>query len=110
MARIALLESSSGRESDFDTGADGSKRAARFNAVYTSAMKIKASDGRTYEVKAEGGPSSFRVELEREVVGSIHLDDDDTRVTLRGAKTTLDVLREVADEFIDRGGAPMRMM
>lgn len=73
-------------------------------------MKIKASDGRTYEVKQEGGPSSFRVELGREVVGAIRLDDDDTRVTLRGTATTLEVLREVAEEFIDRGGAPMRMM
>jgi hypothetical protein len=94
----------------FDTGEDGSKRAGSFNAAYTPAMKIKASDGRTYDVKTEGGPTSFRVELERELVGSIRLDDDDTHVTLRGAKTTVEILREVADEFIDRGGAPMKMM
>jgi hypothetical protein len=106
----ASVERVEGADGCFDTGANGGKRAARFNAAYTSAMKIKASDGRTYEVKQEGDPSSFRVELEREVVGSIRLDDDDTHVTLRGAKTTIDVLREVADEFIDRGGAPMRMM
>lgn len=73
-------------------------------------MKIKASDGRTYEVRTESGPSSFRVELGHEVVGSIRLDDDETHVALRGTQTTLEVLREIADEFIDRGGAPMRMM
>lgn len=73
-------------------------------------MKIKASDGRTYEVKSDGGHSSFDVLLGSDIVGGFVLEEEDTKVTLRGTRTTSAIVREVADEFVDRGGAPMKMM
>ena len=55
------------------------------------------------------GPSDIS-DSGSDVVGGFILEDEDTKVTLRGTKTTTKVVREVADEFVDRGGAPMKMM
>lgn len=73
-------------------------------------MKIKASDGRTYEVKSDGGEASFDVLLGSDIVGGFVLEEEETKITLRGTKTTTKILHEIADEFVDRGGAPMKMM
>lgn len=73
-------------------------------------MNIKASDGKSYDVAPTADDSTYNVLLAGEVVASFVIDEEHTRVTLRGDKTTKRVVVEVADEFIDQGGGPMRML
>jgi hypothetical protein len=63
--------------------------------------------GKTYDVNATSRPKTYEVALGGDVVGEFVLEDDDTRVTPRGSKLSGDALRAIADEFVDRGGAPM---
>ena len=76
-------------------------------------MKIKARDGKTYEVKATGNAETFEVWLGADQVASFVIEEDVNRVRLAAAgkgKTTEKTIDEVANQFVDKGGAPMKMM
>lgn len=93
------------------TGHPGSSRASA--PRYPRGMKIKARDGKTYEVRQTGSRETFEVHLGSDHVATFVIDEDKTHVTITAAgqkKTREATIREVADEFVDRGGAPMGMM
>jgi hypothetical protein len=75
-------------------------------------MRIKARDGKTYEVKPT---NRVRYEVFRDEahVAYFLLKDDDTEAGLLPegtGKVSKETVLEVAQEFVDRGGAPVRMM
>ena len=80
---------------------------------YARRMKIKARDGKSYEVRETGSRETFEVYVGSDHVATFVLDDDKTHVTVTAAgqkKTKEATIREVADEFVDKGGAPMGIM
>jgi hypothetical protein len=69
-------------------------------------MKIKARDGKTYDVDTAPPGGSHEVRLEGAVVGAFVLEPDETVVTVKG-KTTEALLVDIADRFVAKGGGPM---
>lgn len=70
-------------------------------------MKIKARDGKVYEVASAPPGGSHEVRLDGAVIGSFVLLPDETRVTVKGKLATEELLVDIADRFVDAGGAPM---
>lgn len=73
-------------------------------------MKIRAKDGRTYEVAEAAPGASHKVSHDGAEVGSFVLEAERTRLSVKAKPMTEALLREIADEFVERGGAPMGMI
>jgi len=72
-------------------------------------MKIKARDGKTYEVGTAPPGGSHEVHLDGTLVGAFILEPEETKVTVHGKKATEALLVDIADRFVAKGGAPMGM-
>jgi hypothetical protein len=70
-------------------------------------MKVKARDGKVYDVGTAPPGGSHDVKLDGEVVGSFVLEPEETKVTVRSKKVTETLLVDIADRFVDKGGGPM---
>jgi hypothetical protein len=70
-------------------------------------MKVKARDGKVYEVSTAPPGGSHEVQLDGVVMGSFVLEPTETRVTIGHKKMTEELLVDIADRFVDKGGSPM---
>ena len=73
-------------------------------------MKVKARDGKTYEVQSAPPGGSHEVQLDGAVVGSFVLLPTETRVHVKTKAVTEILLVDIADRFVAQGGAPMGML
>ena len=70
-------------------------------------MKVKARDGKTYDVSTAPPGGSHEVKLDGAVVGSFVLLETETKVTVKKKPATEALLVDIADRFVAQGGAPM---
>ena len=70
-------------------------------------MLIRARDGKTYDVSTAPPGGQHEVKLDGELVGSFVLLETETKVTVKSKKITETLLVDIADRFVDKGGAPM---
>jgi len=70
-------------------------------------MRIKARDGKVYDVDAAPPGGTHMVRLDGVTVGSFVLEPDETRVTVIDKRATEILLVDIADRFVAQGGAPM---
>ena len=70
-------------------------------------MKIKARDGKTYDVDTAPPGGSHEVRLDGALVGAFILEPEETKVTVHSKKATEALLVDIADRFVDKGGGPM---
>jgi len=70
-------------------------------------MKVKARDGKVYDVSTAPPGGSHEVALNGAVVGSFVLLETETKVTVKGKPATEALLVDIADRFVAQGGAPM---
>ena len=73
-------------------------------------MRVKARDGKVYEVGTAPPGGTHEVRLDGEVVGTFVLEPRETVVTVKSKKVTETLLVDIADRFVDQGGAPMGML
>ncbi len=70
-------------------------------------MKIKARDGKTYDVENAPPGGSHQVSLDGKVVGAFVLEPEETVVTVKSKAVTEATLVDIANRFVAKGGAPM---
>jgi hypothetical protein len=70
-------------------------------------VKVKARDGKTYEVTTAPPGGEHEVSLDRKVVGTFTLLPTETKVSVRGSAITEILLVDIADRFVAQGGGPM---
>ena len=70
-------------------------------------MKIKARDGKTYDVDTAPPGGSHQVRLDGALVGAFILEPEETKVTVHDKKATEALLVDIADRFVAKGGGPM---
>lgn len=70
-------------------------------------MKVKARNGKVYEVASAPPAGSHAVHLDGTLVGSFVLLDQETRVTVKSTLVNEALLVDIADRFVDMGGGPM---
>jgi hypothetical protein len=70
-------------------------------------LKVKARDGKVYEVSAAPPGGRHEVRHDGALVGSFVLLPDETRVTVEKKGVTETLLVDIADRFVAQGGAPM---
>jgi hypothetical protein len=70
-------------------------------------VKIKARDGRTYDVGEAPPGGRHEVRLDGKLVGAFVLLEDETKVDVVAAPATDVLLVDVADRFVAAGGGPM---
>ncbi|HVY44380.1 MAG TPA: hypothetical protein VHB21_00820 [Minicystis sp.] len=73
-------------------------------------MKIKASNGKTYEVSTAPPGGEHVVKLGSAVVGGFVIEPETTRITKSTADASERLLHEIADKFVDEGGGPVGIM
>ena len=76
-------------------------------ACYPMGMKVKARDGKVYDVDTAPPGGSHEVRLDGEVVGSFVLEPKETVVKVKSKRATEILLVDIADRFVAQGGAPM---
>jgi hypothetical protein len=75
-------------------------------------MKIPGTDGKTYDVLPAGEGDDYEVKLDGRTVGGFRLEPASTPTWIAdGMRGTLTnkIVEKLANEFVDRGGAQMRM-
>lgn len=70
-------------------------------------MKVRARDGKTYEVTTAPPGGEHEVYLDRKLMGTFKLLPTETRVSVRSNQMTEILLVDIADRFVAQGGAPM---
>jgi hypothetical protein len=70
-------------------------------------MKVKARNGKVYDVASAPPAGSHAVHLDGTLVGSFVLLDQETRVTVKSTLVNEALLTDIADRFVDMGGGPM---
>jgi hypothetical protein len=70
-------------------------------------MKVKARDGKVYEVGTAPPGGRHEVKLDGKAIGAFVLDPDETRVMDLKKGATEELLVDIADRFVAQGGAPM---
>jgi hypothetical protein len=70
-------------------------------------MKIKARDGKTYDVGTAPPGGSHEVRLDGALVGAFVLEPDETVVAVKSKLVTEALLVDIADRFVAQGGGPM---
>jgi hypothetical protein len=73
-------------------------------------MKVKARDGKVYEVSTAAPGGTHNVEIDGERVGTFVLLPTETKVDVKSKKVTEILLVDIADRFVAQGGAPMGML
>lgn len=73
-------------------------------------MKVKARDGKVYEVGTAPPGGTHEVQRDGAVVGSFVLEPKETVVTVKSKLVTETLLVDIADRFVSQGGAPMGML
>jgi hypothetical protein len=72
-------------------------------------MKVKARDGKVYDVEPAPPGGHHEVRLNSVLIGSFVLLPAETRVSVRSKEATQSLLVDIADRFVALGGAPMGM-
>jgi hypothetical protein len=70
-------------------------------------MRIKARDGKTYEVSTAPPGGSHEVRLDGAVMGAFVLEPTETVVTVKSKAANEALLVDIADRFVSAGGGPM---
>ena len=70
-------------------------------------MKIKASNGKTYDVSTAPPGGEHTVKLGSDTVGAFVIEPDTNRITKSTPAASDKLLNEIADKFVDEGGAPV---
>jgi hypothetical protein len=70
-------------------------------------MKIKARDGKTYDVTEAPPGGAHEVRLDGAVVGTFVLKPNETKVTVKSKLMNDMLLVDIADRFVEHGGGPM---
>lgn len=70
-------------------------------------MKVKARNGKVYDVESAPPMGSHAVRLDGTLVGSFVLLPQETRVTVKSTLVNEELLTDIADKFVDAGGGPM---
>ncbi len=70
-------------------------------------MKVKARNGKVYDVASAPPAGSHAVHLDGTLVGSFVLLPQETRVTVKSTLVNEELLVDIADRFVDAGGGPM---
>jgi hypothetical protein len=70
-------------------------------------MRIKARDGKIYDVATAAPGGRHEVRRDGTVVGSFVLEPEETVVTVAGKLATEALLVDIADRFVAEGGGPM---
>ena len=70
-------------------------------------MKVKARDGKVYEVDTAPPGQSHEVRLNGAIIGSFVLEPEETVVTVKSKQATEALLVDIADRFVAEGGGPM---
>jgi hypothetical protein len=70
-------------------------------------MKVKARDGKVYEVSTAPPGGEHEVHLNGKLMGTFVLLPDETKVKARSNAMTDILLVDIADRFVAQGGAPM---
>jgi hypothetical protein len=70
-------------------------------------MRIKASNGKTYDVSTAPPGGEHTVKLGSDVVGAFIIEPDTTRITKSTPAAGDRLLHEIADKFVDEGGGPV---
>ena len=83
------------------------RRALGPGACYGSRMRVKARDGKVYDVSEAPPGGRHEVRLDGVSIGSFVLLADETRVTVNRKLATEPLLVDIADRFVALGGAPM---
>ena len=79
----------------------------RFETSYPGRMKVKARDGKVYDVGTAPPGGWHRVELDGALMGRFLLEERETRVETKDPRATETLLVDIADRFVAQGGAPM---
>lgn len=82
----------------------GGRRRA---ASYAWRMKVKARDGKVYEVGTAAPGGKHEVRLDGTVMGHFVLEETETKVDVADSRATAALLVDIADRFVAQGGAPM---
>lgn len=74
-------------------------------------MKVKARDGKVYEVStaAPGGTHEVRRD-DGTLVGTFVLEPNETVVAVKDKRVTEILLVDIADRFVAQGGSPMGIL
>jgi hypothetical protein len=70
-------------------------------------MKIKARDGKTYEVGTAAPGAKHEVHLDGALVGTFILEPEETVVDVKSKAANEALLVDIADRFVSKGGGPM---
>lgn len=70
-------------------------------------MKVKARDGKVYEVSTAPPGGTHEVKLDGSVLGTFVLEPRETVVQVKSKPMTETLLTDIADRFVAQGGAPM---
>ncbi|MFO0758722.1 MAG: hypothetical protein U0359_19675 [Byssovorax sp.] len=73
-------------------------------------MKVKARDGKVYDVGSAPPGGRHEVRLGGDLMGAFILEETETKVEVSSKKATEALLVDIADRFVAQGGAPMGMM
>ena len=70
-------------------------------------MKVKARDGKVYDVGSAPPGGRHEVRLDGSVMGSFVLEETETKVEVKDPRANATLLVDIADRFVAQGGAPM---
>lgn len=70
-------------------------------------LKVRARDGKTYEVTTAAPGGDHEVTLDGKLMGTFKLLPTETKVSVRNDAMTEILLVDIADRFVAQGGAPM---
>ena len=70
-------------------------------------MKVKARDGKVYEVSTAPPGGTHEVSLEGALLGTFVLEPRETVVRVKSKPMTDKLLVDIADRFVAQGGSPM---
>lgn len=101
---MGLRAESRGVRGSLEQGVAG-PRACYLSTMKT--LKIKARDGKVYEVSAAPPGGAHEVRLDGANMGSFVLLPEETKVTTKNKGMTEILLVDIADRFVAAGGAPM---
>jgi hypothetical protein len=74
-------------------------------------MRVKARDGKTYDVGPAPPLGSHPVRLGDQVVGSFVITPDETFVTVTNKTLASETLLvDIADRFVSKGGSPVGIL
>jgi hypothetical protein len=73
-------------------------------------MKVKARDGKVYEVGTAPPGGTHEVSRDGGVVGTFVLEPRETVVNVKSKLVTEALLVDIADRFVAQGGGPMGIL